>query len=96
MINGFVESGRQPEQGVTFFRCTHFDPVTRSCDSYASRPGICRDYPRLLLYQVTPSLFEECGYRPIDARAATILRVLDSQPMSPEQRERLERDLHLK
>ena len=46
-VNGF-ELVRADEDDRSFvFRCTHFDRATRSCDSYDSRPGMCRDYPRL-------------------------------------------------
>ncbi len=38
------------------FHCTHFDWATRSCDSYDSRPGMCRDYPRALLFQPLPEM----------------------------------------
>ena len=62
-MNGF-ELVRSDEESWTFvFRCTHFDPATRSCDSYGSRPGLCRDYPRLLLWQPNPELLPGCGCR---------------------------------
>jgi hypothetical protein len=75
--------------------CTHFDRATRSCDSYASRPGMCRDYPRALLYQASPELLPGCGYRPLARNAAALKRALDARPLSAEQRERLARQLHL-
>jgi len=55
-----VEARRAERNFV--FRCTHFDPATRSCDSYASRPGMCRDYPRNLTYSALPEFLPECGY----------------------------------
>src|SRR5262249_41512630 len=48
-VNGFELVHRDPATRVFTFRCTHFDRTTRACDSYGSRPGMCRDYPRLLL-----------------------------------------------
>jgi len=95
VVNGFdlTEARRS---GRTFvFRCTHFDSATRTCDSYDSRPGMCRDYPRALLYQAAPELLEGCGYRPVLPKAARFLRVLDQQNLAPEQKARLRRDLNL-
>lgn len=64
-VNGWeLQSVDRPARLFTF-RCTHFDPVTRRCDSYASRPLACRDYPRGLLFQPWPEFFEGCGHRPI-------------------------------
>jgi uncharacterized protein len=95
-VNGFELVGRQRAGRVFLFRCSHFDAVTRRCDSYASRPGMCRDYPRLLLWQASPELLPRCGYRPVAPNAAGLLRVLDAQALSAEQRDRLERGLHLR
>jgi len=94
-VNGFVLSDRLPASRVFVFRCTHFDLETRGCDSYGSRPGICRDYPRGLLDQPRPDMLPGCGYRPVLRGAARMLRVLDGQPLTPEQREKLTRELHL-
>jgi Fe-S-cluster containining protein len=62
-VNGFelIEARRKDKAFI--FKCTHFDEATRSCDSYDSRPGMCRDYPRALLNGPIPDFFEECGYR---------------------------------
>jgi hypothetical protein len=94
-INGFVLTGRDFRQRVLVFRCTHFDPATRLCDSYESRPGMCRDYPRLLLDQPHPELMPSCGYRPVARGARRFLQLLDQQALSPEQRERLKKNLFL-
>jgi len=94
-VNGFELVERDLRQRVFVFRCTHFDRATRSCDSYASRPGMCRDYPRALLHQPDPELLPGCGYRPVAPNAARLLRVLDAQPLTPEQRSRLKTGLHL-
>jgi uncharacterized protein len=58
VVNGFVLTDTLRSERVFVFRCTHFDPATRTCDSYESRPGMCRDYPRALLYQPDPQLLE--------------------------------------
>ena len=94
-VNGFELTGVDREARTFVFRCTHFDRETRSCDSYASRPGMCRDYPRALLFQPAPELLEGCGYRARDRNAARFLRVLDGQPLTGEQREKLRRGLRL-
>ena len=79
----------------TFVRCTHFDRSTRACDSYSSRPGMCRDYPRALLYQTHPVLLPGCGYRPLARNAAELRQALRDRPLTDEQRARLLRELFL-
>src|SRR4030042_1602127 len=49
-VNGFALVSADARARVFVFRCSHFDPATRSCDSYDSRPGMCRDYPRNLMW----------------------------------------------
>ena len=93
-VNGFELVGREQPRTLVF-RCTHFDPSTRRCDSYASRPGMCRDYPRALLWQVEPALFEGCGYRPLAHNATALMQELDVRGLTPEQLERLRERLHL-
>lgn len=94
-VNGFelVDESRRSRTFV--FRCTHFDRETRSCDSYESRPGMCRDYPRLLLWQPNPELLPGCGYRAVAANATGLREALAPLDLSPEQRETLRRGLHL-
>ena len=94
-VNGFVLVEARRAERTFVFRCTHFDRATRACDSYASRPGICRDYPRALLWQTAPELLPGCGYRPLARNAAALRRALDARPLSHEQRERLARELFL-
>ena len=77
------------------FKCTHYDVATRSCDSYSSRPGMCRDYPRGLLYQPSPAILPGCGYRPVSRNAAELLGELEGRALTDEQRARLRRDLYL-
>lgn len=95
VINGFELTGRDFRQRLFVFRCTHFDAATRRCDSYDSRPGMCRDYPRLLLEQPHPEFMPGCGHRPVARDAKRRLRLLDAQPMTPEQRARLKKELFL-
>lgn len=94
-VNGFELTETDSAQRLFVFRCTHFDWQSRTCDSYGSRPGMCRDYPRALLDQPAPELLPGCGYRARAPRAGRLLRVLDEQPLSEEQREKLRRELHL-
>jgi len=94
-VNGFVLTEEHASARLFVFRCTHFDWQTRSCDSYASRPGMCRDYPRLLLYQPRPELLPGCGYRALAPNADRLRRALREQPLSDAQRADLERRLDL-
>jgi Fe-S-cluster containining protein len=94
-VNGFVLTGQHRDQRVLIFECTHFDRATRSCDSYASRPGMCRDYPRALLHQPNPELLPSCGYRPVARNARQLREALSAKALTPEQMARLERELHL-
>ncbi len=95
-VNGFelVEVDQQAQHFV--FRCTHFDRGTRRCDSYASRPFLCRDYPRALLDQPWPELFPECGFRPLAKNAEAMLADLERRGIPEEKRGELERRLYLK
>jgi uncharacterized cysteine cluster protein YcgN (CxxCxxCC family) len=94
-VNGFVQTGALKVSRTFVFRCTHFDPQTRLCDSYDSRPGMCRDYPRLLLWQVDPELLPGCGYRAVAPNADRLLAALSAQPLTEEQHEKLRRGLRL-
>lgn len=62
VVNGFELVGADRHARALTFRCTHFDPATRLCDSYDTRPGMCRDYPLALLGQPWPELFAECSH----------------------------------
>lgn len=94
-VNGFELVGRQAAQRVLVFRCSHFDWGTRSCDSYDSRPGMCRDYPRALLAQANPELLPGCGYRPVAANAEALEATLARQTLTEQQREKLRKGLFL-
>jgi Fe-S-cluster containining protein len=94
-VNGFELRAIDAQQRVLTFECTHFDRATRRCDSYDSRPTMCRDYPRLLLHHPHPEMLAGCGYRPRARDARRYLDVLDQQAMTEEQRARLKKDLFL-
>jgi len=93
-VNGFelVEK----ERGRVFaFRCLYFEPVTRRCRSYQSRPGICRDYPRFMLEQPWPEFLPGCGYRAVSKNADRLLVTLGRASISEEKRAELKRRLKL-
>lgn len=94
-VNGFHLVDATAGRRTFVFRCTHFDAATRSCDSYGSRPGVCRDYPRVLLYQAAPELLPGCGYRAVPPNAAGLRLALEAQGLPPGQLARLKRDLKL-
>ena len=94
-VNGFVLTERDRTGRTFVFRCTHFDWATRTCDSYGSRPGMCRDYPRALLWQPGPELLPGYGYRAVAPDADQLLAALDRQPLTAEQRSKLRKGLHL-
>ena len=77
------------------FRCGHFDRATRRCDSYDTRPGLCRDYPRRLMYQSNPEMLDGCGYRPVAFGASRMMNALRRQNLTPEQMEKLRKGLFL-
>jgi Fe-S-cluster containining protein len=94
-VNGFELASTDPGSRVFVFRCSHFDRRTRTCDSYGSRPGICRDYPRNLMWQPNPELMPACGYRAAPPNATGLLAALDEVELTPEQREKLRKGLRL-
>jgi Fe-S-cluster containining protein len=94
-VNGFEHTATLPGDRLLVFRCTHFDPATRSCDSYDSRPGICRDYPRHQLHQANPAFLPGCGYRAVARNAAGLKSALARVPMDDDRRAKLEKDLRL-
>jgi Fe-S-cluster containining protein len=94
-VNGFELRGQDTSSHDLVFRCTHYDPVGKRCDSYASRPGMCRDYPHFLLGQPWPELFETCGYR-VHVRKPEGLRAsIEATSLSPEAKAELCRKLRL-
>jgi hypothetical protein len=95
VVNGFVVVERDREARAVVFTCTHFDPVTRRCDSYESRPGMCRDYPRMLLHHPDPAFFDGCGYRARAANADGLLAALQGAGVDDQQLVQIRRRLRL-
>lgn len=94
-VNGFELVERDVSSRTFVFTCTHFDRETRRCDSYESRPGICRDYPRALLWQPAPEMLPGCGYRPVARNADKLLDALARHPLTADQKARLRKGLFL-
>ena len=93
-VNGFELVAE--EQPRTFaFRCHYFDTQKRVCTSYESRPGMCRDYPRLLLEQSDPTFYKECGYRAVASNSKSLLRIVERSPLSDAERAEMKRKLRL-
>jgi uncharacterized protein len=94
-VNGFELIDRDIRHRVFLFNCTHFDRETRLCDSYDSRPGMCRDYPRNQLWTANPQLFEGCGFRAIHPKADSFLEALQKEGLEGDKLEEVKRKLHL-
>lgn len=93
-INGFdVVSVDRP--GLFNFRCQYWDTTARRCTSYATRPGMCRDYPKILLDQSEPEFYPECSYRAVAVNAPRLLRVLNRAPLTDEKRAEMKKKLRL-
>jgi hypothetical protein len=95
-VNGFdlVEADRRTKTFV--FRCSHFDAQNRSCDSYATRPFMCRDYPRIILTEAWPDFFPQCGFRAVRRDAAARRALIEQRSdLSAEQKAELVRRLLL-
>jgi hypothetical protein len=94
-VNGFELVSRDARARMFVFRCSHFDWQARACDSYDSRPGMCRDSPRNLMAQTNPELLSGCGYRAVDVRGDAMLRALEQARVTPLQMAKLKKTLHL-
>lgn len=95
VVNGFELIDTDPRFKLFIFKCTHFDPVTKQCDSYESRPLMCRDYPYNLTFQAVPSLFPECSYVMHDKKAEGLRAALKKAGVEGEKLAELEKKLFL-
>lgn len=95
-VNG-MEFAREDRKTRTFvFTCTHYDPETRLCDSYKSRPVMCREYPRLLLEAPNPEFLDGCGYHAVYAQSDAMREALRKETnLPPDKLAELERKLRL-
>ncbi|MFO0597525.1 MAG: YkgJ family cysteine cluster protein [Myxococcaceae bacterium] len=96
MVNGFELTGTDARFRVFTFRCTHYDPVTKRCDSYDSRPLMCRDYPYLQTFEAIPRLFPECSHVVQDKKAEQLRAALVAAGVTGEKLDEAERRLFLK
>jgi hypothetical protein len=94
-INGFEFIGANRKDKCLVFRCTHLDPITKQCDAYRSRPGMCRDYPRNQLDYAVPVFFEGCGYRAELHNAEKFDATLEALDLPPETLQKLKHELQL-
>lgn len=95
VVNGFEFRAADPRFRVFTFHCTHFDPTTKQCDSYESRPLMCRDYPVNLTFAAVPRLFPECSYEVRDAKADALRAALRSAGLEGEKLAEVEKKLFL-
>lgn len=91
-INGFEFISENRIKRIFIFRCTHFDPETKLCDAYSSRPGICRDYPKNILYNTPPDFLPECTFSALSKNAEKINETLDKLDLSPEKLKKIKKD----
>lgn len=94
-VNGFLLLRVDRRARGLVFRCTHLDPTTRRCDSYASRPLMCREYPRAVLDQAAPELFPTCGHRTVAVNAVGLGAAIAARSLPPERLAALRRRLGL-
>ena len=94
-VNGFEFAAEDKSSRDLVFRCTHYDPASKRCDSYGSRPSMCRDYPTVLLDQPWPELFETCGYRVCARRPERLRAGIDATSLPPEVKAELLRKLRI-
>jgi Fe-S-cluster containining protein len=95
VVNGFEYLGGDRQQHAFIFRCTHLDPVTKQCDSYDSRPGLCRDYPRNLLDDPNPQFLPACGHCAMATNADEIRASLRDLNLPADRLAALERQFHV-
>jgi Fe-S-cluster containining protein len=96
LINGFDFVDEDRKAKCLVFRCTHLDPQTRRCDSYDSRPGLCRDYPRNQLDFANPVFLEGCTYQAVLKNGEALSASLDTLELPPEQLASLKQKLNIK
>lgn len=94
-LNRFQLQSTYDAERTFVFSCDHYDASARRCDSYETRPGLCRDYPHSLLDQATPVLFANCGYKAIAVNRRELVQILENQDLGSEQLEKLKEGLYL-
>lgn len=95
VVNGFEFVEADARLRIFVFRCSHYDRETKRCDSYESRPLMCRDYPVNLTFEAVPELFPECSHGVVDRNAEALKAALEAAGVSPEKRAAIEAKLFL-
>ena len=90
LVNGFEYIDENPKSQMFIFRCTHWNSETKMCDSYDSRPGMCRDYPCNLVYSTNPIFLKECSYYAVDKNAERMKAALEDLNLPPEKTRNVE------
>ncbi len=96
VVNGFTLKAQDARFRVFVFHCTHYDAATKRCDSYESRPLMCRDYPVNLTFEAVPALFDECSHVVQDARADVLRAALVKAGIEGDKLRELETKLFLR
>ena len=94
-VNGFIHIATNRKLRLITFKCTHWQSDQQRCDSYHTRPGMCRDYPYNLLFAARPNFFLECGYRPLDLQSAGMVEALQNSGLSTEEVDKIRDALYL-
>lgn len=95
-VNGFELVSADPRFRLFTFKCTHYDAATKRCDSYDSRPLMCRDYPVNLTYDALPQLFDECSHGVVDKNAEVLRQALVNAGLKGHKLAEAEKKLYLK
>ncbi|OGL41156.1 MAG: hypothetical protein A2161_07545 [Candidatus Schekmanbacteria bacterium RBG_13_48_7] len=96
IVNGFEFVGENRKEKCFIFRCTHWNPETKLCDSYETRPGLCRDYPRNQIDSTDPVFMDSCGYYAVRKNAESMGKAIDKLLLSEEKTDKLKQKLHIK
>lgn len=96
VVNGFELVETDARIRAFVFRCMHYDRVTKRCDSYESRPLVCRDYPANLTFEAVPPLFAECSHGVVDRNAEALREALIAAGVTGEKLDEVEQKLFLK
>ena len=95
-INGFNLMEKDRSNRLFIFECTHYDPETKRCDSYCSRPGMCRDYPLPLLFSTNPDFFDRCSHYPVRKSAESFRQSINDLDIPEAKKQDLIEKLNLK
>lgn len=95
-VNGFKLIRENRKERTFIFHCTHLDPESKKCDAYSSRPGMCRDYPKNIIYNTPPDFLPKCSYYPVARNADKIIESLDKLDLPPDELSELKKKFFVK